>query len=86
MTVMYHYYRYRAPYSEEMSSLIEALERAKNDVEYEQAYPVKIICEDGTILDNEEIMQRSGYYSDSGPVIDGSLSPVIEDPTRLLGN
>lgn len=86
MTVTYHYYCHYSPYAEQIETLHDALYRARNDVEYNLAAPDKIVLEDGTELDEEEILERSGYYSDiNGPIIDGSIASIIEEPTRLLG-
>jgi hypothetical protein len=58
MSVTYHYYRYKVPYTEEIQTLEKAIERAKSDVDFEQAYPEKIVFADGALLDNEEIMRQ----------------------------
>ena len=77
MSVTYHYWRFHIQYDEQIDSLHEALARAKHDVEYQEASPDKIILEDGTVLEEEEIMERSGYYADveiTGPIIDSTLA------------
>ncbi len=79
MSVTYHYWRYHSQYTVEIESLPEALARARNDVEYQQAAPQKIVLEDGTELDDEEILQRSGYYADvdvTGIIIDSTATPL----------
>lgn len=87
MSVTYHYWRYYGQYSEEIASLPEALARARSDVEWNTAAPDKIVLADGSVLDDEEIMERSGYYADvetNGLIIESSAAPVVDDPTRLL--
>ena len=76
MSVIYYYWYYHGLEHEEMDSLIEALERAKNDIEYNMAHPEKIVLEDGTVLSQEEVVGRSGFFGDTGPIIDGSV--VVE--------
>ena len=79
MSVQYIYYRYHQRYETTVNSLPEALARAKSDVEYQMAAPDSIVCEDGTILDEDDILERSGYYSDveiDGIVIESTLVPA----------
>lgn len=69
MPVTYYYWRYFKEYSEQIATLPEALARAKDDVERNTANPDRIV------LDHDEILEQSGYYSDidiSGPIIDGT--------------
>jgi hypothetical protein len=85
LSVLYHYWRYLCEYDETIYSLQTALNRAKDDVEYGTAHPDAITLEDGTVLEHEEIMQRSGYYDDvDGYVVDGSIAPRIEDVSHIL--
>jgi hypothetical protein len=75
--VTYHYWRNLSQYSEEIASLPEALARARHDVEYQEAAPSKIVLEDGAELDDEEIMERSGYNADvtvRGLIIDSTAT------------
>lgn len=73
MAVIYRYTRYFQLEEDTHATLFEALERAKSDVENLRGVPEQIVLEDGTILDEKEIMERSGYYTDSGPIIDGTV-------------
>ena len=59
MSVEYHFSRYYSPYMEHVKSLEEALARAGYDIEYNEAYPVKIVCEDGTVLDHDTIFEQT---------------------------
>lgn len=74
MAVIYRYTRYGSLEEDEHDTLFDALERAKRDVEELRGVPEQIVLEDGTVMLEKEIMQRSGYYTDSGPIIDGTIS------------
>lgn len=73
MSVTYHYWRYHSLYDEEIDTLLMALERVKHDIEYGEAHPDKIVLENGTVLDEHEAIERSGFYNDTGPIVDGLL-------------
>jgi len=84
MSVVYHYWQHYSQYSEEMESLPKALARARSDVEYQTAAPDKIVLEDGTVLEEEEILERSGYYADVE--VDGLIiESTIESSPRSRG-
>jgi len=86
LSVTYYYYRYHRPYSEEIESLPRALARARYDVEYQEASPQKIVLEDGTELDDEEILERSGYYADVdvyGTIIESTATQLDLDTDEM---
>lgn len=58
MSVTYHYWRHLSQYSEEIATLPEALARARSDVEYGTAAPDKIVLEDGTVLEWEQVLLK----------------------------
>lgn len=78
MSVTYWYWCHHSLEHDEEDTLLSALERAKNDIDYNRAHPEKIVLEDGTVLNQEEVIERSGYYTDTGPIVDGSVA--IEPP------
>jgi hypothetical protein len=85
MPVEYHYHRYGAYAMELEDTLQSALRRARYDIEYNEAHTEKIVREDGTVLDHEAVLEQCGYYGNrDGIVVDGSSTPIIDDPTRLL--
>ncbi len=53
--VTYTYWRHFSKYSEEEKNLVDALERADNDVGYGLASPESIRTASGKVLDDEEI-------------------------------
>lgn len=87
MPVQYGYWRCFTLYAETINTLQEALARAKNDVEYNTANPEKIILENGTVIEHDEILERSGYYSNldiDGQVVESSIVQPLTDPDRLI--
>lgn len=84
MSVIYHYWRHHSPEQMEVETLFLALNMAKNDVEENRAVPEKIILEDGTVLDHDDILDRSGYYSDTGPIIDSVVQDHPPETVPLL--
>lgn len=75
MSVTYYYWRHHSLESIEIDTLLHALVQAKNDIEYNEAAPEKIVLEDGTVLDSDEVTDRCGFYGDTGPIIDGTVEP-----------
>jgi hypothetical protein len=62
---MYYFWEYTIPDHKEFATLEAALRQAKTDVEYNYASPDKIVLEDGRVLEHEEILHQSGYYTKS---------------------
>lgn len=74
MAVTYWYWRYFTLEHDEENSLIDALRRAKSDIEWMRAAPDKIVLEDGTELDEKAISEQSGWDTDTDVIIEGTIS------------
>lgn len=73
MTVTYWYWCYHVLEHDGEDSLIEALRRAKSDIEWNRAAPEKIVLEDGTELDAEAIAEQSGWRTDTDAIVESTL-------------